>query len=475
MGTGCQARLPALVLVRVSDMAWTMRHEFGKTLKMAAAAYNPDEVALSMLIVGDPGSGKSSIYKLFYKSASWLEQSGVLLDVSGEMGPHLRLHGKPGASVLEVDPFVEGGVGIDIAKALVTNQQWQSFSNKLSPDIGGDKNPFFSKGARWVIVNTLRALNYLAGSSWTFADLIKIMMNRHLFSAIVEQCPGCIDIFATTAGSDGGRDLAATVMTVAAQFAPYAAANDECKIQVNPFWALEGRNRWMVLVREPKAAAAVEATHAFLLDIISEEANSYMGKKDVFHIGADEFRNYQMMEKISEGIRIGRKSKVITTLTLHDVNGCYARYSELIGKELLDLCAYKVFTRISSLDTAEWASRIMGEPWSLVRIRRKMFDPDSDQLNVTYTRNVTVDEIRSLPLASWEKNQIKGYLAFPGLKCPFELRYREHVECPERARMYKPANVQLLQAMDSARLSELNVKITEKVQKAIKEKSDGAS
>lgn len=452
---------------------WSMPHEFGKTLKLAAAAYPPEQIVLPILVVGDPGAGKSSIFKYFAKSASYLGHSGVLIDVKCELAHYARKHFATGSEIMEIDPFVVGGTGIDFAKAWKTQQECDGFSHKIVPSVKGDASPFFRDGARGVVRQIPPMLMANGAEDVRFTDVINVMYDRHLFSALAEQVPTTRDIFASMAGTDGARDLGGTLMSLAAKYETFAAANDSCEKLVSPYWALEGKNRWMVLTREATAAAAVGATHSFILDSIFEKSLTQRESEYVI-IGADEFRSYERLEKIGEAVRLGRSPKCITFMTLHELNGLYDKYGPGLAKELLALCAFKVFLRTSGIETAEWISKCLGEPLCLRKISPSAFDEKRDTYSVQPVRNVTAEEIRhALPLASWENDEIRGYLEFPGLIAPFKLQYRKHVEVPPaEPRVPKPKEHMVLKPMTLERVKQLGFKITKKVETAIGEKEE---
>jgi len=425
---------------------------------------------ISLLIAGVPGSGKTSVLWKLYFDAIHARVPMTILDTGDEVANYLLAKGPPGIPVQEIDPFFDFplGVGIYFPAMLTTPTARWRLAKYLSPVQKHNTTPFFEE--------TIAKLIYCAASichhhsrDYELADILRLAEHRKLMSLLGPGVPGIGDPFANL-GMD--RELLGNVLiSVQVKLAllhVVAALLLRCPRKIDPRQAPGA----LVVRYRDSHATALEGLYAFLFESIIDHALSrpYTEKRLIV---MDEFRQLKPMgEAISAAARRGRKHGLGLVLTLHEIAGLKARYTDHIADELIGLLSHFVFLRQGSPGMSKFCSEILGGPEVIKDVAPHPMNNGGYARGVESRPNVHPDELRNCDLPDAAKDALHGWVRFPGFTAPFVCPWLADVTLPPGHKAVKKIprkpEEEILERFNLRDMARLNFGTGPEIQEALK-------
>lgn len=162
-----------------------------RTFRFGALELLEEDISTHTIFFGTTGSGKTLAMRLLQQDVIPLVGIGegyraLVYDAKGDAMPILSAIGDRSRIKL-MNPFDARGVAWDIAKDVKRSTVAMEISHTLMPDVS-DNNPFFQEAARlcaWGIMCSY----ILSGLEWTFADLLRGMLNPKICKRILARHP----------------------------------------------------------------------------------------------------------------------------------------------------------------------------------------------------------------------------------------------------------------------------------------------
>ncbi len=343
-----------------------------------------------VLIVGEPGTGKSVLIKLLLRSflpfigrsapftgggtgprrgygfrmAGWDCKHSLYPVCVALLPPHVRCH--------VMWPTDQRGVALDVAADVRTPSRAQQVGNLLIPDRPNDSNPYFPQTARDILTRLMIELILAlgrAGGPWGFHDLLRIMGNREYLRRALSGTPAGraliaehLELGTTTA------NVLSTARSILSRFAPVGAlwSTARGRLSLERFFDEEGA---LLLPHDDRLADVLGAATAFCLNTLKEIALSRNDGRPTLLL-LDEFRLLPQAGggiaghdgvDLKEAFAKGRESGLIPVVAVQSWEGLVAAMGSVHrAAELWNLLGTKIFMRCQGED-AEHVSKSIGE------------------------------------------------------------------------------------------------------------------
>lgn len=418
---------------------------------------------LGTLLMGAQGTGKTSLMKMIIGQYAAHGESGVILNI-GENYNELVHAANRDAATVNFAAHTVGGAGIDFAAVVTSAGARVRFCEKLAPLAEGSNNVFFDARVQMIVQSALHALHILAPGKWLLRDALNLCFNSFLLETITEltQVPNPYLAFGRSAENRTRSDVQATVEAKLLPLRIYAALNAKCKTHVNPLDVLDQESTWHIYEWSDRTAAVNESVIAFALDEVAITAMEDTRRSSPLVISLDEIASLKPLNFLLAAGRRGRKANLAIIAAIHE-RSSLARYKD-DAEEILALLRTKFFLQISSPQSAKWASEYLGTPEVLESIRPEL-ERDKGG-TTTHTRTVKdsalvhPDQLRMLPLASFEKDLIGGFALLPtGDTLKLRMHYRQQTVTYVWGRDSAPVphSYEDLEPMTQADLRRLNI------------------
>jgi hypothetical protein len=382
---------------------------------------------LGTLLMGAPGTGKTSVMKMMLSQYAAYGHSGIILNI-GENYQQVVTAAYRHAQVVNFAAHTVGGVGIDFASIVTSAGARVRFCEKLAPLSEGSNNVFFDARVQMIVQAACHALHILAPGEWLLRDVLNLAYNSFLLETVTEmtRVPNPYLAFGRSAENRTRSDVQATVEAKLLPLRVYAALNAKCSRLVNPLDVLRDRGNWHIYEWSDRTAAVNESVIAFALDEVAIAAMEDAHRTDPLIISLDEVASLKPLNFLLAAGRRGRKSKLAIIAAIHE-RGSLSRYKD-DAEEILALLRTKFFFQISSPQSAKWGSDYLGTPEVLESISPGIIRDNGGTLVKTASVKdrpiVHPDQLRMLPMASYENDRIVGFALLPNgtavqVKIPF--------------------------------------------------------
>lgn len=402
----------------------------------------------ALFLMGDPRTGKTSIIEGLLREAVRRRLPVLSVDFEGNQAHRLREVAPPGYRVHRVDVTVKGGTGIDWAAFLRTLTDRDRFRSKLSP-VRGHQNDYFDAMAGEIILAAASLCEYwsqLAGGEYTLADVVRMADDMFILSELGKEVPKIGDPYAIL-GETGrpSREVRATVRTKLQPWMIYASLSLNAAEAINPLEILEpGKAAAVVLVFSDVYKHVLDKAYSFLCDTFAYVKLSRPGSGFVF-LNYDECPSLERLESLVDISRRGAKTGLVTIASAHSPEGMEKKFGREDASDVMSLPARHVVLKVNGERASNFGSFLMGEQEVLDRnppdyVLGGPQDGDKLEGGIRPRRNVTPDEIRRLPLASWERDEITGYIDEPGGARKFTMKFRHLVQTSTPPPVLEPAH-----------------------------------
>lgn len=429
-----------------------------------------EDFPIRSIICGAPGSGKSSLIKRLTRRFTEDGITSYVMDNTGDAAEYYRQFSPPGTKINVVSPEFLDGVGINFAEMITTASDRMQLVNKLAPDAKGDANPFFTRMVRVILRDVIMALHRLAKENTVlFADIIRVSCNAQLTSELTKMA-GIGNPYARFGDDESKtkRDIEVSILSVLADLGIFAAVDMHCTKRIS----LPSPEKGSITVFEwsDDFTASLASIYPFLFDYMSTKILKNRDEENHTAFVIDEFRLFDRpLDCIHQLAAKGRKGMISVILSLHEVNGLFSTYTKDRAIELVGLMTHRVFLRVGSPDMAKFCSDYLGNPEIFESIPSSKADSPAHR-SIKQRLNVLPDELRlMLPMPSWEKDCIKGYIDYPSGVAEMKSTFRDDVQLKEKAaeREARPSDHQELPRMSKKDIDRMGIPFTDEIREAL--------
>lgn len=437
-----------LATLGASQMQWKLRQRkfdrgrkltsirrLGKRTGQAGLRWGNDTIPESnstqhFLAVGTTGSGKSLVQRLLMRDVlpklePGSDRRAVILDAKNDMPAYLRHIGVT-CHVYSLNPF-EGrasfpkAVAWDVASDITSSARALNLAGALIPSQDGDNNRYFTDAARQVVAGVIESFIRHSPLEWTFADLVYTSLCVDRIREILDRDPEGREVLDGFLSEERtGFQVFTTVVSRLAYFRPVAALwqRNPNKLSLRDF--LEDESI-LLLGMDATARVALDAINEIVFRTLVEEIDAqHDSATRRTWVWVDEARlsgpllRGEMLPYLAVK---GRSKGACLVLAFQDIEGFREAAGNHVAHEIVAQCSHKALLRLESEESADWASRLIGQHETLRRMQSKPAwlgrgGSHSEQLSKTET--VLPSEFYTLPPTSRD-NGLSGYFLSPSI------------------------------------------------------------
>jgi hypothetical protein len=328
-----------------------------------------------LLIVGEPGSGKSVTIELFLRSISHRVVKKVpdrppermlLLDVKSTYIGFLTNIGVPKEKIIIANPFHRDTKPWRIGKDIKGEAAAVKLASIIVPAEEKASTTYFWQSSRLIIAAVIMALSKVKRNTWTLRDLVLALSTPERIQRTAANDPAS----AATVGvffndKDHAPAIMTSIITRMQRFRTVAALWHATKVPSEEQFSITdwlNGDGVMLLGHPPKYLESVNPINAMILRLICDELQS---RADVSAphtwIVLDEFRWMKEVDCMAELLGLGRSKGASILLGIQDFSGMKEAFGADRADEILGLCENKTFFRVGNATTAEWASKYFAD------------------------------------------------------------------------------------------------------------------
>ena len=361
----------------------------------------PGEIAEgNILCAGAIGAGKTRMHRELLRSVvptirADSDRRILIYDVKSDLVS--ELNGMDVRSqILVLNAFDKRSIAWDVAADIRTPAHARHFAEALIlPDRSG-QNAFFTRAARAIVAGVIEALNRSHAGDWTLRRLIHLTATaprlERLLSGtdLVDQYFSPADTFANI------RNSIANVMV---ELQPVAALWErrEPKISLKE-WVTRG-DSIIVLGGKEDLQASLEPINRVMFKMIAE---AFLAERESPQISrlwffCDELKTAGRLDSLPR-LMNARSKGVRCVLGFQDLEGLVETYrSAETAKEILNRCTTVSWLKLTSRDTANWASERSGEFERFEYLDTQTKDGSSTSEHLTKREGIMPSEFLGLP------------------------------------------------------------------------------
>ena len=330
-----------------------------------------DMATRNMLVIGTVGSGKTLTINMFMRSVFHLlvpgsQRRAIVFDPKQEVYPIIRGIG-PFCPIYILNPMDQRCTAWDMARDITDPLAAQAMARILVPQDEGSKDPFWRNSVAVLMLGIIVWFIRHAPGAWTLRDILLIMRDDEIVKAILASDKETQHYLKPLADSKVAANIGATISTKLVAFEPIAACwhQAESSFSLHDDWLESGS---ILILGEfkssPEPIRAVNQvifTRAaqLLLDQPEQAQQQNLGPST--YIVLDEAPAMGKLNKLKDLATEGRSKGVSLTLGFQEVDDMRKVYGREDTTAILGQCNCKSFLRLSSAETAEWASRLFSE------------------------------------------------------------------------------------------------------------------
>lgn len=393
-------------------------------VRVGGLPQDPNDI-ISVMYQGMSGAGKTSLLRKMALDCHNRLEPVVILDCGDDWADYLRQKGDPRQPVREIDLENEGGAGISIAALGETPVDLLRLCQGLVPRNKADIQPYFDNAVALKLHQAFEITTHFAGSNYHLADPIRILKKRKLISLLGRLVPGVGDPWKDFGSEEVILNVMSDIQIKLGDLSIVAALMMHC----TEFVDLKDPRGTIVIKWSDRFEEAYRCIMSFIFDAILDYRLSRKDWDEYLWLFLDEWRSLSPIRSLSAAYRRGRKHRVKTVVTFHEVPGVYDLYDgSNKAEEILGLMSHRVYTRQGSPMSAENASKCLGTPEVIEDVEPDAWNRRKEMThNIRERANFTPDELRRLPLPDWDKDKITCLVDFPGFLGRVESPWRDDV------------------------------------------------
>jgi hypothetical protein len=325
----------------------------------------PGEVAEgNLLTVGAAGTGKTRMHRELMRSV--VESIGpgsdrrlLVYDAKCDLLSELRGM-NPSADVLIFDPLDKRSVAWDVAADVQTPAEARDFADSFVPCGNKGEAGFFLGAARVIVAGVINSLTRTHPGNWNLRRLILIMANRRRLERVLSGS-NLIDQFFSP--PEIFEIICSTIANVMVRLEPVAALWEHAdrKTGLNQ-WATSGGSILVLGAKGSELRTALQDVNRAALKTISRKLLSEpeSPRRSRLWFFGDDFVTAGQFDCL-RAMLDGRSKGIRCALCFQDLEGMTPAYGNAEhAREVSPSCATMSWLKLTSTETAEWASRCTG-------------------------------------------------------------------------------------------------------------------
>lgn len=381
------------------------------------------------LAVGTTGSGKSLVQRRLMRDVlpaihPGTDARALIFDAKNDIVPFLA-HIGVRCPVYSLNPFEARNefpcaTAWDIASDVTSPARAMNLAACLIPQEGGGTNRYFTDAARQVVAALAESFIRHSPRSWTFADFVFATLSaRHLEELLVRDDDGK-QVFENFFGDDRtGYQVFTTIASRMNYYRPVAALwqRAACSLSIRRWLEEEAI---VLLGMNATAQVALNAINEVIFRILVEEIDNQSDSSSRrTWIWVDEAR---LSGPILRGPLLpylavkGRSRGACLVLAFQDIEGFREAAGPRIANEIIAQCSHKALLRLESEESAQWASRLLGqyETLDIMHSRSSAWLKAGENRSEQLARRdaVLASEFYDIPVTT-AKNGLSGYFVSP--------------------------------------------------------------
>lgn len=324
------------------------------------------------LAIGAPGSGKTLMHRAAVRSiVSWLRPEHdfrmVLYDVKLDLLSELYAM-RPAVPVYVMNPLDARGAAWNIAADFNNPNHAMDLAKCFAPDkseaTGDRDNLFFRTAAQMVLAGTIEACIRGAPGQWTLRDLVNLTSDKDTLKKVllgIDQTAAIVNN--RFAPKRTFNDVLQTLNNSTQALKVVAAAYEANSMKVSLREIFAHGSAIIVLGTNMNFRASAEAVNRAMFRFMTFEAlggpESVTQPRLSFH--CDELAEARYLSGLSALMSDGRSKGITAFLGTQNIEGMRDAFGGDEAMTILNQCGNVSVLRQASPETAEWASKRIGE------------------------------------------------------------------------------------------------------------------
>ena len=319
----------------------------------------------NFVVIGTIGTGKTLIHRELMAGVVAGNRRVIVYDVKRDLVGHLLAMGVSPNDIVIMNPFDDRAFAWDIAQDLTNHALAHDYAKAFIPDNPGETQPFFRTAAQMLLSGVLQALMLNAPGRWTLRDVMHLTATPTLLRQTLlshKETATLVDRFFEP--QDTFRSVLSTLSNALVPLRSIAAiweiAGAVRKVSLSQ-WAESGE-KVLVMGASFDMRETMIGINRVMFNVLADKLLSGPERpgenRTWFFI--DELKEAQRLDALPRLLTNGRSKGVRCVLGLQDREGLQAVYGEHEANEMLGLCHNMSFLKLSSSQTAQWASDQLG-------------------------------------------------------------------------------------------------------------------
>ena len=317
--------------------------------------------------VGSAGSGKSITLKIIAQSCLPMvipdtPVRALIFDPKHNSYSEIMGMFPISADIIILNALDRRSARYDLAADITSLAHCQAAAAILIPDpVGGEHGDrFFQMSARNLLTGILYLFVLTAPGQWRLADVLRAFDSEATVRALLNSHPETKPYLGSLGSEKTSANILSSVRAEVDVYRPVAALWEHSSMSVSLEDFLNGGKLWICGEAE-EARPALNPINALILTL--------MGQKLLQEPDCLEPRTFLFLDEL-QSIHIpileelavkGRSKGVCLVCAFQSIQGMYRRYGKEAAESMLGQFRHKAFLKMSDVETAEWASRIMAE------------------------------------------------------------------------------------------------------------------
>ncbi|MBW4660239.1 MAG: type IV secretion system DNA-binding domain-containing protein [Drouetiella hepatica Uher 2000/2452] len=380
-----------------------------------------------MLIIGEPGSGKSKTLSLFMETVlphigHGLDQRAIIYDPKRNTrsllaGMELE------ANIKILDPFDKRSTAWNLAADVDEPDIARTVAEALIPEEGNASQPYFRDTAAVIVCAVMQALHIRKPYAWTLRDLVLVMRSGETITKLVSSVPETKH-YVDQHCNQVGQAFQSVLSTAAGKIdwlTSVAALWDKAEEKISLRDWVSNQESILLLGSDNLRVVAMSQLNRMILTYLTLAVLDLPDNDDrrVWFL-LDEFTSLGKIKKVQDLLYKGRSKGASVVIAFQEVAQLIEHYGREGQRIITANTANKVFLRSSDPETQKWEQTFFG-------IQEKYEESHSKNASLLGTRAsfgkseairerslVLASEFGSLNLASRAKG-ISGFAKNPSI------------------------------------------------------------
>lgn len=387
------------------------------------------EATQHFLVVGTTGSGKSIVQRLLMRDVLKAIKPGsdkrvLIFDAKSDAIPFLHHIGST-CPVYSLNPFearndFPKAVAWDIAADITSPARALNLAACLIPAEKGGSNQYFTDAARQVVSAIVESLIRHSENSWTFSQLIYTTLSMERVKDLLSRDTEGRETLENFFGDDRtAYQVFTTVVSRMSYYRPVAGLwqNAKSKLSLRHWLKTESV---LLLGTNATAETALSAINEVMFRVLVEEIDMQPDsstRRTWFWIDEARLSGPLLRGKMLPYLAVkGRSRGACLVLAFQDIDGFREAAGSRIANEIIAQCSHKALLRMESDQSAQWASRVIGQYETLDLMQSKqggLFGNGGSQSEQAAKRDAVLSSEFYLIPATNRTNGLTGYFLSP--------------------------------------------------------------